>query len=47
MYLYLDEVVKSEKKNADFDVGIRGGDLHMMTHANRFMNAVLDEAIIL
>ena len=44
--MYLDGVVKSEKKNADFDVGTHDGDLHMMTHANRFMNAVLDEAVV-
>ena len=46
MYLYVDGVVKSEKKGADFDVGTHDGDLHMMTHANRFMNAVLDEVVI-
>jgi len=46
MYLYLDGVVKSEKKGANFDVGTHDGDLHMMTHASRFMNAVLDEVVI-
>jgi len=37
---------KSKKAGADFDVGTHDGHLHMMTHANRFMNAVLDEALI-
>ncbi|MBP98105.1 hypothetical protein CMK18_19310 [Candidatus Poribacteria bacterium] len=46
MYLYLDGIVKSEKKGANFDVGTHDGDLHMMTHASRFMNAVLDEVVI-
>ena len=46
MYLYLDGKEKSKKAGADFDVGTHDGHLHMMTHANRFMNAVLDEALI-
>lgn len=46
MYLYLDGKEKSKKVGADFDVGTHDGHLHMMTHTNRFMNAVLDEALI-
>ena len=46
MYLYLDGEEKNKKTDADFDVGVHDGHLHMMTHANRFMNAMLDEALI-
>ena len=47
MKLYVDGVEEATMDGADFDVGTNDAPLHFMSHLNRFMGGVLDEALIL